>query len=497
METYYGHVRTPADAIILLEACRIGILPRTQRRCSEKERQSIRSGSVFVWDEREAGMRRWTDGKSWSACRVSGSFLKYREMEGRRGGGNISQSAVSRAGLTSERTKDSDEGRGDGTDEKPDGYRYKPDGLVKQSFSITTSTGQHLHLISYYSRSHPSAANLQQPTIDPALRHVRPQKGLYPESTADDQQNLLMATRGTMVGAAACPIIPPPVPSYARTTHVLSYTPPSYAWPRTSLTTPPTVAISPYSARFYLLPVSSAARGLPGPPGAPPYDHQQHKSLPHPALHSHAHALPPPSYRMPYERPHPESALPPGGRSAAAPSGYRGRSPRSVHEIPPQQRSPRDCGPVAADPCLDSSRVLAAADPSPNGVVYGSPHLLNQTPPSAPQLLGPIGTLPKPTEAANGVPPHRRIDEWTSLAPITSSNVPTGRPRSPPGDRPPIGGEGPRDIPNEKISFDGEDIRALRQLNRVFIYNFDLVSSPLKNLLSSEIPAYWPHLHQI
>ena len=55
METYRGCVRTPADAIKLFEACRIGLLPRVQRRLSEKERQSIRSGSIFVWDEREAG----------------------------------------------------------------------------------------------------------------------------------------------------------------------------------------------------------------------------------------------------------------------------------------------------------------------------------------------------------------------------------------------------------------------------------------------------------
>lgn len=138
METYYGHVRTPADAIILFEACRIGLLPRVQRRLSEKERQSIRSGSVFVWDEREAGMRRWTDGKSWSASRVSGSFLTYREMEGKRGGG-IAQSSSSRAGKTPESTRGSDDDRADGPDDGPDGYRYKPDGLMKQSFSITTS----------------------------------------------------------------------------------------------------------------------------------------------------------------------------------------------------------------------------------------------------------------------------------------------------------------------------------------------------------------------
>ncbi|KAH8888653.1 hypothetical protein GQ53DRAFT_584779, partial [Thozetella sp. PMI_491] len=153
METYHGYVRTPADAIKLFEACRLGLLPRVQRRLSEKERQSIRSGSVFVWDEREAGMRRWTDGKSWSASRVSGSFLTYREMEGKR---------------------DRDDG-------EPDGYRYKIDGLMKQSFSITTSTGQHLHLISYYQRPMHGEPDLMQPTQDPSLRGVVPVKGMYPE----------------------------------------------------------------------------------------------------------------------------------------------------------------------------------------------------------------------------------------------------------------------------------------------------------------------------
>src|SRR4051812_32394326 len=137
METYTGHVRTPADAIILFEACRLGLLPRVQRRLSEKERQSIKSGSVFVWDEREAGMRRWTDGKSWSASRVSGSFLTYREMEGKRGGGHVPQASASRAGKTPDSNRGSDEDPAEGGEEGPDGYRYKPDGLMKQSFSIT------------------------------------------------------------------------------------------------------------------------------------------------------------------------------------------------------------------------------------------------------------------------------------------------------------------------------------------------------------------------
>jgi len=163
-ETYYGYVRSPADAIKLFEACRQGMLPRVQRRLSERERNLIRSGSIFVWDEREAGMRRWTDGKSWSASRVSGSFLTYREMEGKRGVGFPNPSKNPRAdppagsrkpGKTPDSSwKGSDEDQDDG---EADGYRYKADGLVKQSFSITTSTGQHLHMISYYSRPRPGS----------------------------------------------------------------------------------------------------------------------------------------------------------------------------------------------------------------------------------------------------------------------------------------------------------------------------------------------------
>lgn len=216
METYNGHVRTPADAIILFEACRLGLLPRVQRRLSEKERQSIKSGSVFVWDEREAGMRRWTDGKSWSASRVSGSFLTYREMEGKRGGNNFGPplAAVSRAGKTPDNTRGSDSDLDLAGEDGPDGYRYKPDGLMKQSFSITTSSGNHLHLISYYSRSHPAASGLTSPTSDQALRHIRPVKGMYPESTVHEHQNIPAVTRSPMVSAPYSTV--PQMAGYAR-----------------------------------------------------------------------------------------------------------------------------------------------------------------------------------------------------------------------------------------------------------------------------------------
>src|SRR5271169_4198289 len=186
METYYGHVRTPADAILLFEACRLGVLPRVQRRLSEKERAAIRSGSVFVWDEREAGMRRWTDGKAWSASRVSGSFLTYREMEGKRSGGGRRDNETPPPG--EERLSDDNR---DFEDDVEEGYRYKPDGLMKQSFSITTSTHQKLHLISYYARSQHQSGALIQPVTDEHLKHIHPPKGMYPDATSEEHAALV------------------------------------------------------------------------------------------------------------------------------------------------------------------------------------------------------------------------------------------------------------------------------------------------------------------
>jgi hypothetical protein len=294
METYHGHVRTPNDAIILFEACRIGILPRVQRRLSEKERQQIKSGSVFVWDEREAGMRRWTDGKSWSASRVSGSFLTYREMEGKRGGSTVPTApAVKRASGKSPDGSAGPESEGEG----PDGYRYKPDGLMKQSFSITTSSGQHLHLISYYSRS--NSSNLPQPTNDAQLRHIRPPKNMYPESTVNETQAVPAVTRGPMPGSpynAAAHSMGPASP-YVRPGPVA----PMYAVPVYPPTppngTPPLHAY--YAQHPYFYPGIIYAQ--------PPYHQPHHPHQPHPhhPHHSQGHVLdrPPPPISNPQAPP--------------------------------------------------------------------------------------------------------------------------------------------------------------------------------------------------
>ncbi|KAI9256478.1 Gti1/Pac2 family-domain-containing protein, partial [Phascolomyces articulosus] len=154
METYIGHIKTPQDALILFEACRRGNLNRVRRRLSSKERSKIESGSVFAWDEREAGMRRWTDGRTWSPSRVLGSFLTYRELDTKRRPRRNKTTPI---------------------------YSYKTDGLIKQSFSICTASNQKLHLISYYTKADVIAGKLTLPSADPSLNNVSVPKGLYPE----------------------------------------------------------------------------------------------------------------------------------------------------------------------------------------------------------------------------------------------------------------------------------------------------------------------------
>ncbi|KAG2207404.1 hypothetical protein INT47_006879 [Mucor saturninus] len=179
METYIGHIKTPQDALIVFEACRRNQLVRVQRRLSSKERMQIRSGSIFAWDEREAGMRRWTDGRTWSPSRVLGSFLTYRELDTKRRPRRPSNSVPVCTKASS-------------------ACSYKRDGLIKQSFSICTATNQKLHLISYYSKSDVLAGRLKQPSTDPLMGQISVPKGLYPELNPLDTSGGHSATLHSM-----------------------------------------------------------------------------------------------------------------------------------------------------------------------------------------------------------------------------------------------------------------------------------------------------------
>lgn len=80
IESFRGRIETESDCIVLIDLARRGIIPRVQRRLTDRERREIRHGSVFVYWEEESRIRRWTDGMSWTPSRVQGVFLVYKQL---------------------------------------------------------------------------------------------------------------------------------------------------------------------------------------------------------------------------------------------------------------------------------------------------------------------------------------------------------------------------------------------------------------------------------
>ncbi|CAG8619577.1 12181_t:CDS:2 [Ambispora leptoticha] len=191
--TFNGFIETTQDTLLIFEACRRGILPRVSRRLQEKERKIVTSGSVFVFDERESGIKRWTDGLVWSPSRILGNFLIYRELDKRSASGSrkdstsSSSSPSSSSPLSIERQRsESDSGDNlhhhisaantsiDKNRERAlvgsltNSYRFKKNGLIKKTMSIVVN-GVSQHMISYYNKEDVLRCALKTPSQDPQL----------------------------------------------------------------------------------------------------------------------------------------------------------------------------------------------------------------------------------------------------------------------------------------------------------------------------------------
>ncbi|KDQ55796.1 hypothetical protein JAAARDRAFT_37220 [Jaapia argillacea MUCL 33604] len=79
-------IRSTHDAHVIFYAAVTGILPLIIRRLDSDERQALRSGCAYAWEERAPqtdvsglGIERFTEGRKWSASRVRDEFLFYYE----------------------------------------------------------------------------------------------------------------------------------------------------------------------------------------------------------------------------------------------------------------------------------------------------------------------------------------------------------------------------------------------------------------------------------
>lgn len=190
--TWQGHIASTLDALMLFEASLEGLLNHVPRRPHDRERQDlIKSGSVFIYEEHASGIKRWTDGVSWSPSRILGNFLIYRELEkpfppGEKkralkkkcssAGISKSESVSSRPSVGSYLAAGIDLGKD--TERSLigsliDSYPFKNEGLVKKTISITYRGVPH-HLVSYYSVEDVMSGRLITPSKDPRLRDIVP-----------------------------------------------------------------------------------------------------------------------------------------------------------------------------------------------------------------------------------------------------------------------------------------------------------------------------------
>jgi Gti1/Pac2 family transcription factor len=207
--TFYGHIASTQDALLLFEACLSGAINHVARRPHDCERPSlIKSGNIFIYEEHSSGVKRWTDGVHWSPSRILGNFLVYRELErpfppGEKkramkrskrcpGISEQEQFGPSRSGISSSSSAAS---AADSNFDLPgstllskerersligslvDSYGFKEDGLVKKTISVTVGGITH-HLVSYYTVTDVMNNKFSTPSRDPRFQDINPRPGL-------------------------------------------------------------------------------------------------------------------------------------------------------------------------------------------------------------------------------------------------------------------------------------------------------------------------------
>lgn len=189
---FTGFIETTYDALLVFEAGRRGLIPRVTRRLTEDERSMVKSGAVFIFDESESGIKRWTDGLIWSPSRILGNFLVYRETDKRNAGGQDPQSATMPPPLSSDLSvprpdqspfgtgalqrprSQSDGGNMDRNRERQlvgsltSSYRFREGGLIKKTISVFVN-GYAQHLVSYYTLEDALHHKLRTPSTVPEL----------------------------------------------------------------------------------------------------------------------------------------------------------------------------------------------------------------------------------------------------------------------------------------------------------------------------------------
>ncbi|KDQ60177.1 hypothetical protein JAAARDRAFT_32550, partial [Jaapia argillacea MUCL 33604] len=157
-------IRTARDALHVFHGVARHVLPIITRRLDADERREIKSGNIYVWEERgtnsdTAGlsMERWTDGLAWGPSRVREEFLYYTQRD-------CDQDSDSSLGPISRRREHTPSTPSSSTSRhSPVPYSRRPrrtERLIKQTYSVHVSLPQDRdrgitrkwHLTAYFSQ---------------------------------------------------------------------------------------------------------------------------------------------------------------------------------------------------------------------------------------------------------------------------------------------------------------------------------------------------------
>ncbi|KAJ9568947.1 uncharacterized protein HLK63_L06369 [Nakaseomyces glabratus] len=154
--TFKGYIEDESDVLLILQATLDGKLQQIPRRPYEIERPYlIVSGNIFVFVEEISGIKRWTDGISWSPSRITGKFLVYRELD--------------KSGAQ-HHTQDFDIN-------SPASMKYT--GLIKKTISVKLRRApfhllENFHIVSYYTLSDVQEKKILSPKHIPIFNEVTP-----------------------------------------------------------------------------------------------------------------------------------------------------------------------------------------------------------------------------------------------------------------------------------------------------------------------------------
>ncbi|KNE71120.1 hypothetical protein AMAG_15791 [Allomyces macrogynus ATCC 38327] len=231
--------RVPAtDALYLLEACRRGVLPRTTKRLStDEKRRAVFHGAIYLFLEEESGIKRWTDKVDWSASRIAGQFLIYREIHNpapaNSGNGKDTSakdtSAATNPALPVTPTSASATATPapyDASDEdelslalstassavpakltmpacamaRKNGFVIKPNGLIKRTISLQCDGATH-HIVSYCFPDR--VDDLPRPSMDARLAHLPLPESVQPLLKKSSSGG---SSKASQAGGAAGPL---------------------------------------------------------------------------------------------------------------------------------------------------------------------------------------------------------------------------------------------------------------------------------------------------